>query len=118
MLLANRAKKPSDDMKTAIVKMQKEIKAVEKEILANTKLAHRRRSSAIKVVGKADALEKQLNDIRIIYDNKRKELLHAKNGTKQLQVRLKIRNEARDKLVRFLNGDHGEAEEQQLLDDV
>ena len=118
MLLANRAKKPSDDIKTEIVKMQKEVKAVEREIQANTKLAHRRRSSAIKVVGKANALEKQLNDIRIIYDNKRKELLHAKNGTKQLQVRLKIRNEARDKLVRFLNGDHGEEEEQKLLDDV
>ena len=56
--------------------------------------------------------------ISVLFTTTRKELLHAKNGTKQLQVRLKIRNEARDKLVRFLNGDHGEAEEQQLLDDV
>ena len=74
----------------------------------------RRRSSAIKIVGKANALEKQLNDIRKIYETKRREVLNAKNGTKRFANRLKIRNEARDQLSRFLNRDHGEEEEQKV----
>jgi hypothetical protein len=117
-LLTNRAKKPADDLRVGIAALQREIEATEKELACNRRLAHRRKSSSNKSVSKASEIERQYNAILQIYDAKRDEYHRAKNGADQLQIRLKSRAQARNRLMLFLNGDHGEDEEKELLDEV
>jgi hypothetical protein len=117
-LLMNRAKTPADALRVDITALQTEMEATAKECVLNKRIAHRRREKAVKMANKLNELHRQYEGILRIYESKRGEVEKSKTSAERLNVRLKNRAKARNRLMQFLNGDHGEEDENKLLEEV